>query len=105
MSAGSPRSGDLAIILVQPSTMSDSPLLGTRLLRRPLARPPGPKPRYPGQFLVTLATDKLALFGGLARNGDVSQIRIGPAHVALLSHPDHIHTMLVSKQRSFVKGR
>jgi cytochrome P450 len=85
--------------------MSDSSSLGTHLLRRQSARPPGPRPRYPGQFLVTLATDKLALFQGLARTGDVSQIRIGPAHVALLSHPDHIHTMLVAKQRSFVKGR
>jgi cytochrome P450 len=85
--------------------MSDSSSLATRLLRPHSARPPGPKPRYPGQFLVTLATDKLALFEGLARNGDVSQIRIGPARVALLSHPDDIQTLLVAKQRSFVKGR
>jgi len=85
--------------------MSDSSSLATRLLHRHAARPPGPKQRYPGQFLVTLATDKLALFEGLARNGDVSQIRIGPARVALLSHPDDIQTMLVAKQRSFVKGR
>jgi len=85
--------------------MSDSLSLGMRLFRRHPARPPGPKSRYPGQFLVTLATDKLALFGGMAKNGDVSQIIIGPQPVALLSHPDDIQTMLVTRQRSFVKGR
>ncbi len=85
--------------------MSDSLSLGMRLFRRHPARPPGPKSRYPGQFLVTLATDKLALFGGMAKSGDVTQIIIGPQPVALLSHPDDIQTMLVTRQRSFVKGR
>lgn len=85
--------------------MSEPSLLGDRLPRRQSTKPPGPSSRYPGQFLVTLATDKLALFGGMARNGDVSQIMIGPKRVALLSHPDDIQVMLVSRQRSFVKGR
>ncbi|MGH7634900.1 MAG: cytochrome P450, partial [Gemmatimonadaceae bacterium] len=85
--------------------MTASTSLGTRILTRPPAKPPGPRSRYPGQFLVTLATDKLALFGGMARTADVSQIMIGPARVALLSHPDDIQVMLVGKQRSFVKGR
>ena len=84
-----------------PATSS----LGARIFRRSSNQPPGPRARYPWQFLVTLATDKLALFGGMARNGDVSQITIGPQRVALLSHPDDIQTMLVTKQRSFVKGR
>ncbi|HEU4640828.1 MAG TPA: cytochrome P450 [Gemmatimonadaceae bacterium] len=85
--------------------MSVSYSLGTRLLRRSTNRPPGPRPRYPGQFVVSLATDKLALFGGMARHGDVSQIMIGPQRVALLSHPDDIQALLVTKQRSFIKGR
>jgi cytochrome P450 len=85
--------------------MTASSSFGARFLRRGSNPPPGPRSRYPGQFLVTLATDKLALFGGMARNGDVSQIMLGPQHVALLSHPDDIQLMLVGKQRSFIKGR
>jgi cytochrome P450 len=85
--------------------MSATSSLGARFLRRESNQPPGPRPRYPGQFLIRLATDKLALFGGMAANGDVSQITLGPQPVALLSHPDDIQTMLVTKQRSFVKGR
>jgi cytochrome P450 len=85
--------------------MSVSFPFATGVAGRPSTRLPGPRSRYPGQFLVTLATDKLALFGGMARNGDVSQIRIGPRRVVLLSHPDDIQVMLVGKQRSFAKGR
>jgi cytochrome P450 len=85
--------------------MSVASSFGSRFQLRNANRPPGPRSRYPGQFLVTLATDKLGLFGAMARNGDVSQIMLGPQRVALLSHPDDIQTMLVSKQKSFVKGR
>ena len=85
--------------------MSVASSFGSRL--RPLTanQPPGPRSRYPGQFLVSLAIDKLGLFGAMARHSDVSQIMLGPQRVALLSHPDDIQTMLVSKQKSFVKGR
>lgn len=85
--------------------MTTANSLSARFLRRRSNQAPGPRARYPGQFLITLATDKLALFGGMARSGDVSQITIGPQPVALLSHPDDIQAMLVTKQRSFVKGR
>ncbi|HEV7705428.1 MAG TPA: cytochrome P450, partial [Gemmatimonadaceae bacterium] len=79
--------------------------IGSRFQPHTSNQPSGPRSRYPGQFLVHLATDKLALFGAMARNADVSQIMLGPQRVALLSHPDDIQTMLVSKQKSFVKGR
>ena len=85
--------------------MSVSSSFGSRFRLQAANQPPGPRSRYPGQFLVHLATDKLALFGAMARNGDVSQVMLGPQRVALLSHPDDIQTMLVSKQKSFVKGR
>lgn len=66
--------------------------------------PPGPKPRYPGQFLKMLATDRLGLFAEMARHGDVTQITIRRRPVVLLMHPDDIRRMLVVEQRSFVKG-
>lgn len=69
------------------------------------AAPPGPRPRYPGEFLKLLATDKLQLFRLMAEHGDVTQIRIGPRHVTLLMHPDDIRRVLVTDQRAFTKGR
>ncbi|HEY9480048.1 MAG TPA: cytochrome P450 [Gemmatimonadaceae bacterium] len=86
--------------------------LATLLRRRPTSlsphsanRPPGPRPRYPGHFIRELATDKLGLFGDMARHGDVTQITIGPQRVVLLMHPDDIRHVLVTQQRSFTKGR
>jgi cytochrome P450 len=67
--------------------------------------PPGPAPRYPGQFLVSLANDKLGLFSSMARHGDVTEIQLGPRRLVLLTHPDDIRRMLVTEQRKFRKGR
>lgn len=72
---------------------------------RPLPEPPGPRPYYPGEYLRLLASDKLELFGPMAKHGDVTQIRIGPRRVAQLMHPDDIRRVLVTDQRSFLKGR
>lgn len=65
---------------------------------------PGPRERYPLHFLVRLARDKLALFAEMASHGDVTQIRIGPQDVVLLTHPDDIRRVLVTEQRNFRKG-
>lgn len=73
--------------------------------RPPSSSPPGPRPRYPGEFLRLLATNKLRLFSGMADHGDVTQIRIGPRRVAVLMHPDDIRRVLVTDQRLFTKGR
>jgi cytochrome P450 len=37
--------------------------------------------------------------------GDVAAFRLGPERVVLLTHPDHIHGVLVTHHRNFVKGR
>jgi len=67
--------------------------------------PPGPRQRYPGQFLKALATDRLALFAEMSRCGDVAKIMIRPGvPVVLLMHPEDIQRLLVSEQRSFLKG-
>ena len=73
--------------------------------RGSVREPPGPRPRYFGEYLRLLATDKLELFGRMAKHGDVTQIRIGPRRVALLMQPDDIKRVLVTHQRSFNKGR
>jgi len=66
---------------------------------------PSPRPRYPGQLIVTLVRDKLAYFAEMARCGDVSETRVGPQRIVLLNHPDDIRRVLVTEQRKFTKGR
>jgi cytochrome P450 len=85
--------------------MSNPAKLDARQPRLSGAQPSGPRARYPWQPIVSLATDKLSLFRGMAKHADVSQIVIGPQKVVLLNHPDDIQQLLVTKQRSFVKGR
>jgi cytochrome P450 len=67
--------------------------------------PPGPRPRWPGELVLTLARDRLGFVRRLARHGDVAHARVGPAHVVLVSHPELIREVLVTRQRSFVRGR
>jgi cytochrome P450 len=66
---------------------------------------PGPRTRYPGQFIVDLARNPLELLEHTATYGDVAQIRIGPQAIVVVSHPDEIRRVLVTEQRSFTKGR
>ena len=73
--------------------------------RRSASHPPGPRANYLGEFLKLLATDKLELFGRMAALGDVTQIRIGPRRVAVLTNPEDIKRVLVTNQRAFTKGR
>src|SRR5919108_5188590 len=70
------------------------------------ALPPGPK----GQFLVghlrELQRDQLGFLQRCAREyGDVVPLRYGPRRVILLNHPTAIEEVLVTKSRSFGKGR
>jgi len=71
----------------------------------PRAAPPGPRRRFPGDHLIALARDPLGLIEAMARCGDVSEIRIGPQRLVLVTHPDDIQRVLVTDQRSFTKGR
>ena len=50
--------------------------------------------------------DPLAFYTSLARTyGDIAYVRMAGEHVFLLSDPRHIRNVLVTDQRSFVKGR
>ena len=68
--------------------------------------PPGPRPRYPGQYIVEIARNPLAMMIAMNReHGDIAHWRIGPQHIYLFSHPDLIRDVLVTNQKNFHKSR
>jgi cytochrome P450 len=68
--------------------------------------PPGPRARFPGAHLLAFSRDRLGFLCRLKREyGDVVAFRLGPERAVLLSHPEHIHEVLVRQHRAFVKGR
>jgi cytochrome P450 len=67
---------------------------------------PGPRRRYPGEFVLALTRRPLDFLPGLARgHGDVAGFHIAKQPLVLLSHPDHIRDVLVTHGRAFHKGR
>ena len=67
---------------------------------------PGPRRRYPGEFTVALARDPIRFLTRLAReHGDVAHFRMGPQEMLFVTAPELIREVLVTKQRSFHKGR
>ena len=70
------------------------------------AFPPGPRARYPGQFLVEVARNPLAMMMAMAaEHGDIAHFRVGPQHLYLFNHPDLIRDVLVAGQKNFHKSR
>ena len=68
--------------------------------------PPGPRARFPGAHLLAFYRDMLGFLCRLRREyGDVVAFRLGPERTVLLSHPEHIHEVLVRQHRAFMKGR
>src|SRR4029453_7509547 len=68
--------------------------------------PPGPRARIPGAHLLAFARDMLGFVCRLKRAyGDVVAFRLGPERTVLLSHPEHMHEVLVRQHRAFLKGR
>ena len=69
-------------------------------------RPPGSGVRYPGQFMVEIARNPLAMMIAMNEaHGDIAHWRIGPQHLFLFSHPDLIRDVLVTNGRNFHKSR
>jgi cytochrome P450 len=68
-------------------------------------RPPGPRARYPGEFVVDLMRDMRRLFGRMAQLGDVTEIMVAGRRLVVLNHPDDVQRVLVTEQRNFTKGR
>ncbi len=68
-------------------------------------RPPGPKKRFPGQFLLQ-RRDMLGLLSGLARDyGDAAFIDMGIAPLYFFNHPDAVRDVLQTQSHHFVKSR
>jgi cytochrome P450 len=68
--------------------------------------PPGPRARFPGAHVLAFYRDMLGFLCRLSHEyGDVVAFRLGPERTVLLSHPDHIHEVLVRQHRAFMKGR
>ena len=69
-------------------------------------RPPGSGVRYPGQFMVEIARNPLAMMVAMKEmHGDIAHWRIGPQNLYLFSHPDLIRDVLVTHGRNFHKSR
>ena len=59
-----------------------------------------------GANLRAMQRDPLSFLTRIAREfGDVAHFTFGPQHLYLVNHPDLIRDVLVTKQRSFMKGR
>lgn len=67
--------------------------------------PPGPRGLPIVGSILDYRRDPLAFMGDVARTyGDVADVRFGPFHSILLSHPDDIKDMLITNNRRFHQG-
>lgn len=67
--------------------------------------PTKPERLAPGRTLLRLRRDPLRFLQSLAmKHGDVAHIQIGKQNFFLLNHPDYIKEVLVTQDRSFMKG-
>src|SRR5919108_3062386 len=69
-------------------------------------RPPGPKRKYPGEFLLKITRNPLQFLSDLAHNyGDIVYLSLGNENVFLINHPDLIRDVLVTNNANFRKSR
>ncbi len=69
-----------------------------------LSSPPGPPARPLVGHLPELRRDRLGFYTACARRyGDIVALRFGPRPAVLLSHPDHVQTVLVTQHRAVIK--
>src|SRR5918912_1024383 len=68
------------------------------------ARPPGPKGHWLRGHIGEFRADRLGFLTACARTyGDVVAIRLGPARIWVLNHPDLVEEVLVHQNRRFIK--
>jgi cytochrome P450 len=65
--------------------------------------PPGPRDRIPGRSFLAFRRDALGFLLGTARRyGDIAHSRLGRTDLYLVSHPDQIKDVLVTRHRHFI---
>lgn len=68
--------------------------------------PPGPKSRFPGDLILRITRQRLAMLREMAAtHGDLSQMRLGKQLIVLLTNPEDIRDLLVMNQKLFRKGQ
>ena len=68
--------------------------------------PPGPRPSIPGSLVLAFWRDPTGQILRIAReHGDVASFRFGPEFEVLVNDPEGIQSVLVTDQRSFMKGQ
>ena len=68
------------------------------------SKPPGPKGHWLRGHLSEFRNDRLGFLTECARaHGDVVAIRLGPARIWVLNHPDLVEEVLVTKNKHFIK--
>jgi len=68
--------------------------------------PPGPKSRLPALNIFKMRNNPLKFLQNLTQEyGDVVQVKVGPANIIVINHPDYIKDLLVTNHKNFVKGR
>jgi cytochrome P450 len=80
-------------------------LTRTRTKLAPIRRPPGPTFHLGGGFLA-MRRDPIGLLLRTAREyGDVAWFRLGPFHLYLFSHPDHVRELLATHAHAVMKSQ
>ncbi len=67
--------------------------------------PPGPRRRYPGEFLFRLTQNPLLLLQELSAYAPVTGLKLGSYRVVTVTKPELIHQVLVSDASKYGKGR
>ena len=68
--------------------------------------PPGPKRRFPGDFLLQLRRGPLRRFEAIAAEfGEIAYFTAGTESVCFINDPDLIREVLVTQHKNFLKGR
>src|SRR5262249_21280828 len=71
-----------------------------------IALPPGPRLSALNQLIYYPTLDPLAFFTNIGRTyGDLASYRMGGEQVFFVNHPRHIKDVLVTNNKSFIKGR
>jgi len=67
--------------------------------------PPGPKPVIPGVNLFAIRRNPIKFLTDLtAQYGDLVYFKLGPQPIFLVNNPDYIRDVLVTHNRTFMKG-